>query len=343
MNTSIKKIVTQFTGKKVLVIGDIMLDRHITGSVSRISPEAPVPVVLEEKSTYCPGGASNVAYNLRSLGAVVAQVGRIGNDFEGQLLKRELKRKGVDTSGIVLDKNICTITKTRVIAQHQQVVRIDRERSQPRIHKDAFGRIQQYIEKHIPHVDAVILSDYGKGLITPDVVNITRQVAEAHDRIVTVDPKVEHFGYYRGFTGITPNKKEAENAIRNIKISEAEGSNLDIRVDLLDTDELVEKAGTQLMKYLKLKSLLLTLGERGMMLFESGKAPHRIQTQAQEVFDVTGAGDTVISTFTLALTSDAGFRLAADLANAAAGIVVGRMGAAAITQEELLQTQKEKK
>jgi len=332
-----KSIINKFNKKNILVVGDVILDRYVQGKVTRISPEAPVPVVLEEKSFYTPGGAANVAQNLSVLGAKVVQVGRIGNDFEGQMLKRQLKKKAIDVSGIQIDSTTPTITKTRVIAQHQQIVRIDREKPHESGEKKINNKILAFIEKNLPSCDAVIISDYGKGLITPNLVNAVRDLAIREKKIITVDPKVEHFSYYRNVTAITPNKKETENAIRNIKIQDASGSKLDINDDRLNSKKQIDQAGTQLLKYLDLDSLLITLGEYGMRLFEKGKKPISIETQAREVFDVTGAGDAVISVFTLCLTAGATKKQAADIANFAAGIVVGKMGAVAVDKDELLE------
>ena len=241
-----------------------------------------------------------------------------------------IKRKGVDISGLFVDKNVPTITKTRIIAQHQQVVRIDKEKVGEAEDKVLARKIEQFITKNIDAFDAIIISDYGKGLITPDLLTMVCALALKKKKIITVDPKVENFSYYRRVTTITPNKKEAENAIRNIKISEARGSSLAVKSDKLITSKDVDRAGLELLKYLDLESLLITLGEEGMRLFEKGKKPYSIKTRALEVFDVTGAGDAVISVFTLALTAGATKRQAAELSNSAAGVVVGKMGAAAI-------------
>jgi len=314
----------------------VILDRYIKGSVSRLSPEAPVPVVLEEEFFYTPGGAANVAHNLSELGAKVTQVGRIGNDFEGQILKRTLKKKGINTSGIFTDKSVPTITKTRVIAQNQQVVRIDKEKVKDLSESAVKAKIFNFIKSHMKDVDAVIVSDYGKGLITPELLTVIKSAARKENVLIVVDPKVEHFGLYSKVTAITPNLKETENAIRNIKITNGRGGRLKIRKERLQTDEDINLAGSELLKYLDIDSLLITMGERGMRLFEKNKRPVSINTKAREVFDVSGAGDTVISVFTLALTTKAAKRKAAELANLAAGIVVGKMGAVAVTKEELL-------
>ena len=335
-----RHIISCFSKKKILVIGDIILDRYIQGNVSRISPEAPVPVVLEEKSFYTPGGAANVAHNLSALGAGVIQVGKIGNDFEGQLLKRGLKKKGVDISGIFFDKKIPTVTKTRVLARHQQIVRIDKEKPDHGGDKKVNQRIINFIKKTIDECDAIIISDYGKGLVTPELVHQVCQFARAKKKIISVDPKVEHFDYYRKVTTITPNIRETENAIRNIKVTSSSGKKLAVRVEKLQSDGDINLAGQELLKYLDLESLLITLGERGMRLFEKGKKAVSIKTKAREVYDVTGAGDAVISVFTLGLVSGATKRQAAELSNFAAGIVVGKMGAVAVSSEELLDAVK---
>ncbi|MCK5259988.1 MAG: D-glycero-beta-D-manno-heptose-7-phosphate kinase [Candidatus Omnitrophica bacterium] len=328
-------IFSKFGRKNVLVVGDVILDQYIQGSVSRISPEAPVPVVLEEGSFHTPGGAANVAHNLRGLGAKVTLIGRIGNDPEGQILKRQLRKEGIDIHGLFIDKRLPTICKTRVVAQGQQVVRIDRENIRNSGDKEVKQKIYSFIKGNIKTFDAIIISDYGKGLITPELVDFVRTQALAKKKIIIVDPKVEHFGYYRNVTAITPNLKEAENAIRNIKITSKSAGQLGIHSDKLEKDKDINLAGAELLRYLELDALLITLGEHGMRLFEKGKKPVSIKTRAQEVYDVSGAGDAVISAFTLSLTSGATKRQAAEIANFAAGIVVGKMGAVAVSKEEL--------
>jgi len=226
-------IFSKFSRKNILVIGDVILDEYIRGIVSRISPEAPVPVVLEKESFSTLGGAANVANNLHSLGAKVTIIGRIGDDPEGQVLVRQFKDQGLNTHGIFVDKKIPTICKTRVIAQHQQVVRIDREDIETIGSKEVSQKICNFIEKNIGAFDAVIISDYGKGLITPELVDFVRIRALAKDKIIIIDPKVGHFSYYRNVTAITPNLKEAENAIRNIKITSKSVDKLKIHNDRL--------------------------------------------------------------------------------------------------------------
>lgn len=333
-----KNILNKFQSKKIAVVGDVILDRHIKGSVSRISPEAPVPIVLQESDpVLTPGGAANVACNLRSLGASVTLFGRIGQDPEGDDFLKCLKRCRISTSGIFVDRTTPTVIKTRIIAQHQQVLRLDREKLISLPDDLLQKRILGILSKHIKDYDAVIISDYGKGLITPALVSQVCALALNNRKIITVDPKVEHFGYYRGVTAITPNRKEAENAIRHIKITESHGRRLALNSDRLQTLSDVEKAGGQLLKYMGLESLLITLGEHGMYLFEKSRQPIHIPTKTQDVFDVTGAGDTVIAVFTLSLTAGADKRQAADLANSAAGLVVKQMGTATVTLKELAE------
>ncbi|MFA5059811.1 MAG: D-glycero-beta-D-manno-heptose-7-phosphate kinase [Candidatus Omnitrophota bacterium] len=334
-------IITKFKGKNILVVGDLILDEYIRGSVSRISPEAPVPIVLQQgKSAYQPGGAANVANNLSSLGAKVSLVGKIGADAQGRVLLSELKKQKINTKGIVTDKTGVTSLKTRIIAHHQQVLRLDREKAVGPENFHIEDKILGFIKSNIKLFDAVILSDYGKGVITSNVVGKICSLAIQKKKIITVDPKVEHFGFYNGVTSITPNKKETENAIRNIKLTQNAGRRLAVYSDTLKTDEDIDLAGLELLKFLNLQSLLITLGEQGMRIFERGKKPVHINTKAREVFDVTGAGDTVISVFTLSLTAGASKLEAAHLANYAAGIVVGKMGAVVVTKEELLSAVK---
>lgn len=337
MKKKYSSVINQFNKKHILVVGDLILDQYIQGSVSRISPEAPVPVVLEEKSFVTPGGAANVAHNLRSLSAKVSIVGRVGKDSEGRVLISELKKKGIKTDGIFINSRVPTITKTRVIAQHQQVVRIDREKSRLGLSPKLEAQIKKFVKKNINKFDAIILSDYGKGLLTPELVGFFCALAISKKKVITVDPKVEHFTYYQGVTAITPNLKEAENAIKNIKITSELGDSLKVRVEKLITDSQINLAGRELLKFLNLQSLLITLGEKGMRVFEKGKKPVNIATQARDVFDVSGAGDTVIATFTLSVASGAKTVEAADIANFAAGVVVGKMGAVAIEKAELLE------
>ena len=341
MSSNFETIISNFKNKNILVIGDVILDQHIMGSVSRISPEAPVPVVLQKgQPTFAPGGAANVANNLQMLGAKVQILSRIGHDPEGKRFIDELKKRKIAQNNILLDRSMPTIVKTRIMAQHQQVIRLDREKICP-IEDALLQKILSLLKKQIKNLDAIIISDYGKGMITERLLKEICGIAKRNKKILTVDPKVEHFQFYRGVTAITPNKKETENAIRNIKITDNGRKKLDLNSDRLETYEDVEKSGKQLLKYLDLESLMITLGEQGVCLLEKGKKAVHIHTKAQDVFDVTGAGDTVIAVMTLSLSAGASKLQAADLANYAAGIVVGKMGPATVSAEELLKaTQK---
>ncbi len=334
-----KNIINKFKDKKILVVGDLILDQYIKGSVSRISPEAPVPVVLQNESFYTPGGSANVANNLSSLGADVIIVGKVGHDLEGGLLKRELKRRKITMDGVFTEVGGQTIVKTRIIAQHQQVVRVDREKALedgPDPFKDK--KIWPFVQKNIGDCDAVIISDYGKGMIDPAFVERISFVANQKNIPITVDPKLEKFKLYGKVSSITPNKKEAEAAL--VRVPEELRDALGVRSLKLNTTDDITRAGKAFLEYLDIESILITLGEQGMYLFERGKEPFLIATQAREVFDVSGAGDTVISVFTLALAAGATKRQAADIANYAAGVVVGKMGAVAVTKEELIEAMK---
>ncbi|MBU0759899.1 MAG: D-glycero-beta-D-manno-heptose-7-phosphate kinase [Candidatus Omnitrophica bacterium] len=315
----LKKIIPAFTDKKVLIIGDLILDEFLWGDVSRISPEAPVPVVWIRSESFMPGGAANVANNIQSFGGKTYLAGVIGMDERGRTLKELLKKNGVDVGGIVVDSERPTILKTRVIAHHQQVVRIDKEKMD-NLSADLISQIIMYVKAIIIDIDAIIIEDYGKGVITPRLLREVLRLAKKHGKIVMVDPKEEHFNYYKGVTGITPNHHEASKAT-GIKVTD---------------DKSLIRIGKEFLKKLKSESVLVTLGENGMRLFEKGGRITHIPTVAQDVFDVSGAGDTVISTFTLALAAGASMIEAAHISNLAAGIVVGKVGIATVTQEELL-------
>ncbi len=336
-----KTVLEDLKNRHVLVVGDLMLDEYIKGSVSRISPEAPVPVVVQEDAFFTPGGASNVANNLSSLGAKVTVVGRIGKDTEGEILKKVLEERGIRTTGVMVDPRLHTILKTRIIAQHQQVVRVDREQ----VVDDSDGlfydeKVAPFIHKHFSQFDAVILSDYGKGVIqAPLVEDITRMAKKAGIPVV-VDPKVEHLKFYGHVASITPNRKEMETALKSLEPETRK--TFGIMATRLDSLDAVKAAGKGLLTYLGIDSLLVTLGEGGMCLFEEGKEPFHLPTRAQEVFDVSGAGDTVIAVFALCLAAGADKKLAADIANHAAGIVVAKMGAACVTPDELIAAMKVK-
>ena len=321
-NQSLKKIgniVSNFKNVKVMVIGDLILDEFLWGDVTRISPEAPVPVVWVRKESFMPGGASNVANNLRSLGAGVYLVGVIGDDERGAILKGALEQKGIDTAGVMMDESRPTTLKTRVVAHHQQVVRIDKEKVDS-LDAGITGRLINYVERMIKSVDAVIIEDYGKGVISPLLLSKVLPLAKKSGKIISVDPKEEHFKYYKGVTTITPNNHEA-----------AKAAGFEIK-----DDSSLKKAGQVLLNKLNCRIVLITLGENGMAVFQKGKPMKHIPTVAQEVFDVSGAGDTVVASFTLSLAAGAGPIMAAHIANCAAGIVVGKIGIAVVTPQELI-------
>lgn len=331
----LSKIVQGFGRARVMVIGDLILDDYVWGNVERISPEAPVPVVWGQRRTFVPGGAANVAYNIRSLGAQVCLVGVAGDDANRDLLFSELRKRDIPCAGIMIEKSRHTTLKTRIFAGHQQVVRIDWEHTNalsPAMNKRMLG----YILRHIGEYDALIIEDYGKGVINQDLLRILIEEARRRKKIITVDPKQEHFHYYRGVTAITPNRKELENAVRNLKLKDTSNS-FRIDTDRFFNDDEVDRAARAVIEYLGLESLLVTLGEQGMKVFERPDSMTHIPTVAQEVFDVSGAGDTVIATFTLGLCARASKLDAAYVANCAAGIVVGKLGTAVTTRPELIR------
>jgi D-glycero-beta-D-manno-heptose-7-phosphate kinase len=332
---ALKNILQRFDNARVLVIGDLILDQYIWGSVERVSPEAPVPVVWAKRRTYVPGGAANVANNIASLGGKASLLGVVGDDLQARTFMTELKARSIATSGVFVEKGRQTIMKTRIIAGHQQVVRVDWEDADP-IKGETRNKLQDFIQKKIKEFDAVIIEDYGKGLLDDFLLHVITNESRSQGKIVTVDPKEDNFEYYRGATCITPNRKEAQNAIRYLKMKDTRGE-FQIYKDSLVLNSDIDKAGKAILDYLQLEGLLITLGEQGMCLFEVGKKPLYIPTVAQEVFDVSGAGDTVIAAFTLCLAAGAAKKDAAYLANFAAGIVVGKLGTATTSRKELAE------
>ena len=333
--SNLQQIISKFTKARILVIGDLILDQYIWGSVDRVSPEAPVPVVWANRRSYVPGGAANVAYNVRSLDGNVILVGVTGKDAHAKMLSRELQKRKITTEGIFTEDKRSTTLKTRVIAGHQQVVRVDWEHTQP-LSEKLSDKVLSFIKKKAGSFDALIIEDYGKGVINTRLLDELISLCHRNSKIITVDPKEEHFQYYRGVTSITPNRKELENAVRNLKIKDT-ANRFRFNSDKLFSDKDIELACREVIEYLGLDSLLVTLGEKGMSLFEKNNTAYHIPTVAQQVFDVSGAGDTVIAAFTLALASGAKKIEAAKIANVAAGIVVGKLGTAVTSREELLQ------
>jgi D-beta-D-heptose 7-phosphate kinase/D-beta-D-heptose 1-phosphate adenosyltransferase len=310
-------LIEKFKKVRILVIGDLIMDHFIWGKVRRISPEAPVPVVEVTSESIVLGGSANVVNNIHSLGGRADITGVIGSDNDGRRLVEMLKEKGIASEGIIKDPRRPTTIKTRIIAHSQQMVRFDREKKD-RISPETSARVVSYIKKAVKAADLVVISDYAKGLITQQLVEEANAVCQSLGRQIAVDPKVEHFDYYKGVTIVTPN---------NLEASQASG------VEITD-DETLHRAGEVLFNRLGCQALLITRGENGMSLFEPSSETH-IPTVAKEVFDVSGAGDTVIGTLALALASGADFREAAVLANFAAGVVVGKVGTATLSPEEL--------
>jgi rfaE bifunctional protein kinase chain/domain len=317
----VKKLFSKFHGLPILVFGDSVLDATVRGSVDRISPEAPVPVIRAIQDTHVPGGAGNVASNLASLGARVTLVSVRGADSVGDRLVEDLKIFGVITDGFVVDETRPTVSKTRIVAGHQQVARLDRE-SLDRMSETILAQLEDQVRRIIPQVKAVIISDYGKGVVNRRLLSLVLKSAHRLGRIVTVDPKPEHFLYYRGVDCLTPNLKEAVDGMRALPIKNQEETVL---------------LGQKILKRLRCRSCLITQGEKGMTLFDSrnGRKPTHIPTSAREVYDVTGAGDTVIAAFTIARAAGASLVDAAHIANAAAGVVVGKLGTATVNLKEL--------
>ncbi len=314
-----KKLFSKLDKTGILVIGDLMVDRYIWGKVKRISPEAPVPVVEVTEENLLLGGAANVAHNVLSLGGKVFIAGTTGRDETGKILINKLNETGFVTDGIVLDEKRPTTVKTRVIAHNQQVVRFDREEKRD-ISRSTLSMIIEYAKSCLPQIKGIIVSDYCKGLITKKLIKTLLKLAEPRI-FISVDPKIGHFDYYKGVDLLTPNINEA---------SFASG------IDITDEKTLVS-AGNILMKKLQCTSLIITKGDEGMTLFEKGRKISHISTCAQEVYDVSGAGDTVIAALTLCRAAGTPLKDSAIIANLAAGVVVGKMGTAVATRKDVLR------
>lgn len=316
-----KKILFDFRNKEILVIGDIMLDRYIWGSVNRISPEAPVPVVKFSKETVHLGGAGNVASNIVSLDGRVSCLSVIGEDFMGREVAKKLRNIGADTSGIIEDPSRNTTVKTRIIAHSQQVVRIDREVDSA-VSRKIEDMLIKRVKARLGHASCVIISDYDKGIITKRLLKVVLNDVQKRKIPVAIDPKLNHFASYKPATVITPNLLEASRATA-IEFKK---------------DKDIRRAGRKILTQNRCRGVLITMGDKGMLLFERGNLPYHIQTVAKEVYDVTGAGDTVISTIALCLASGASLKEASIIANHAAGIVVGKIGTATVSSGELLES-----
>ncbi len=310
--------ISKFKKLKVLVVGDLMIDEYVWGSVDRISPEAPVPVVSVKNTSFTLGGAGNVVNNLVSMGAQVSVVGTAGTGETGKMLLKKLKESKVETKGIIEESYRPTTRKTRIIASNQQMLRIDNEKTKE-INSTSFDKLKLILSECIPSVDLIIISDYAKGLITKDIVESVVKSAKKHKILTIVDPKGLDFSKYKNVSILTPNQKEAA---------------LATNTEIDSIDDLI-RAGKKLLDQISLERLLITCGKDGMVLFEPGKDSYIIESKARQVFDVSGAGDTVISILGLSLASGATFKQSAFAANCAAGIVVGKVGTATLSIEEL--------
>lgn len=311
---------------RLLVVGDVMLDRFVWGNVTRISPEAPVPVVEVSRESSYPGGAANVARNLLPFCARVSVAGLVGEDVYGAELTALLRAAGIETEGLLAVAGHQTIVKTRILARSQQVVRIDREKRQapaPEVQAQILG----YLERRLPDVDAIIIEDYGKGFITQELADGLAARAKAAGKLVTVDPNPHNPLLWKNVNVVKPNRYEAFLAAG---LSET-GPHAP-----LSTTEALEALGPRLFAKWDTERLLITLSEQGMALLEPGRPPFLVPTRAREVYDVSGAGDTVIALFTAALAAGATPQEAVEISNHAAGVVVGKVGTATLTPQELL-------
>jgi rfaE bifunctional protein kinase chain/domain len=316
---ALRAVVGRFSGRRVAVLGDLMLDRYLWGQVERISPEAPVPVVEIEKETCTLGGAGNVAANLRALGAEPVLIAAVGEDADGQQLCRVLAERGVDPRSVLRDRSRPTTVKTRIVAHSQQVVRADRE-SRADLGGEPLARLLDSIADELPGCEALVVSDYGKGVIHPRTLEQALGLARRRGVPVCVDPKEKHIDLYRRVSILTPNQHEA---------GYVQGRRV------VDEPSLLE-VGWGLQKRLEADAVLVTRGAQGMSLFERGGRVTHLPTVAREVYDVTGAGDTVVSVVALGLAAGADFPSACYLSNHAAGIVVREVGTSSCTREQLL-------
>jgi D-beta-D-heptose 7-phosphate kinase/D-beta-D-heptose 1-phosphate adenosyltransferase len=318
-SAALRALVPRLEGRRIVVWGDLMLDRYLWGRVDRISPEAPVPVVEIERESLALGGAGNVAANLVALGARAVLVGVVGQDAEGGQLLEALGARGIDTGPVTRDASRPTTVKTRIIAHQQQVVRADREARHEFNGSTADGATEALVDA-IAHADGLVVSDYGKGVITAPALRKALAAAFARRIHVSVDPKESHIDSYEGVSILTPNQHEAGAVMGRRIVDEAS----------------LREVGWGLLERVRSKALLVTRGSGGMSLFEQGGAYTHLPTVAREVYDVTGAGDTVVSVVALALAAGADFVGACALANHAAGLVIREVGTASCTPEALL-------
>ena len=310
-----RELLKKFTGKRILVIGDFMVDEYIKGTVERISPEAPVPVVEAKGITLKPGGAANVVANIRALGGEAVPLGVVGNDEAGERLKELLQELGAPPETLITDTSRPTTRKTRIIAGSQQLLRVDWE-SRDYLPETIEKQVLSFLLNHYREFDAIIISDYGKGVVTKKLFDFTGQIKKTVP--IFLDPKEKNFPFYREVTTMTPNIKETFQAVKILP----------------DTDEKTEKAGKQMIEEYRLDYAVITRSEKGLSIVMKNRVKH-IPTRAKQVFDVTGAGDTVISAFALAVAAGATPLEAGEIANLAAGVVVGKLGTATATVAEI--------
>jgi rfaE bifunctional protein kinase chain/domain len=313
-------ILARFKGAHLLVVGDLMLDRFVLGDVERLSPEAPVPVLRVVSEDLRLGGAANVIHNIRSLGGRVTACGIVGKDDAGKRILGVLRRIGASTAGVLTDHNFQTIQKSRIIASphHQQIVRLDRESREP-IHSATLKRLREFILDRAVRCDGVLISDYGKGAVHAELLSALAAQVGKRKILYVVDPKKENFARYRYPTLITPNKSEA-----------ADAAAIDIR-----DDQTLLAAGAKLLRQWRAQGVLITRGAEGMSLFQPGCQPQHFSTAPREVFEVTGAGDTVVAVCALVLACGGDFEAAAVVANAAAGFVGDEIGTVAVPFKKL--------
>jgi len=320
-NKRLDELKKSFDGKRIAVVGDMMLDGYYWGDVKRISPEAPVPVLEVEEEFFRFGGAANVAYNILTLGGIPVPVGVIGNDTYGNIFSSLIKEKKFEDKGIIIDSERPTTTKTRIIADNQHIVRIDKE-SKAYISSKIEEKISIFLASTIDSLDGIILQDYNKGILTPSLITKIISLANKKNILITVDPKFDNFFEYKNVTVFKPNRKETETVLGT----------------RIKDDKDISSAGRNLLHKLNSKYVLLTLGEGGIAVFEKGDKERRMPTKARKVADVSGAGDTVISTLTIGLAAGADIYEACYLANYAAGVVCGEVGIVPIEKERLFDT-----
>jgi rfaE bifunctional protein kinase chain/domain len=326
--SKLSDVVDRFTDTRLMVIGDLMLDRFIWGDVDRISPEAPVPVLRVSSESFRLGGAANVIHNIRSLGGDVMACGVIGDDDAGKKVLSGLRRVGASTSGVLTDRRHQTTQKTRIIAspRHQQIVRLDRENHGP-IRDATLTKLRTFLQKPASHCDGIVISDYGKGVVHQELLAAVANLVLKNRTVYVVDPKKENYYHYSHATLVTPNKIEA---------SEASG------IPIFDEKSL-RAAGKRLLSMWRAQAIMITRGPEGVSLFRSGDAVSHFPTEPRDIFDVTGAGDTVVAVCALALACGASFENAAVLANLTAGLAGDEVGTVAVPREKLKQLLREKR